>query len=151
MLEGSNPTPARQIDPTLIKQRIKEARRKAKLTERDLAQRIGVTERTILRWENEEPGPDNTMPKISEAAKLLLALPITLDWLVGIEMEPSDVVRTVAARVGDEVGAMTRMLDLLLKELTDARAALQPSAVGLDEAKLNIVPGAGGTGEERAK
>ncbi len=43
---------------TEVKNRIKYYREKSNMTQKDLAERLGTTERNIRRWENGESMPD---------------------------------------------------------------------------------------------
>lgn len=54
-------------------QRIKEARKKAGLTQKELGQRLGVTYQTLAQWENDHRNPKpETLERIAEALGVLM-------------------------------------------------------------------------------
>ncbi|MCM3141336.1 helix-turn-helix transcriptional regulator [Brevibacillus brevis] len=61
-------------------QRIKEARLAMGMSRKDLAEKLGVNETTITRYENEKRKPDpETLTSLSEILK------VTTDYLLGID------------------------------------------------------------------
>lgn len=60
-----------------ISGKLKEERRRFDLTQEELAEQIGVTERTIGSWESGE-----TSPNLSDAIKLKNLFNVTLDYLI---------------------------------------------------------------------
>jgi transcriptional regulator with XRE-family HTH domain len=65
-------------DPTTLGQRISAARRDAGLTQKQLADKLGTTQRVITYWERESVGL-----KAEQLTALAEALGITLDQLMG--------------------------------------------------------------------
>ncbi|MGL4453775.1 MAG: helix-turn-helix transcriptional regulator [Sarcina sp.] len=61
-----------------MKFNLKTLREINKLTQKELAEKIGVSRKTIIRYENKQ-----TIPNIIEASKLALALEVSLDDLIG--------------------------------------------------------------------
>lgn len=113
-----------------IRRNLKKARRKAKMSEADLAAATGLTVQTIKRWEGTIQPP--TMPKLGDAALLIDPLGISLDELVGNEADPVARLTNVAIKVERQIEALPLMIERLLAELAEAR---QAAIVG-HEAKL---------------
>ena len=62
--------------------RIKQLRMKAKLTQEELASRLGVTSQAISKWENQVTMPDvSLLPEISEV------FGVTIDELFDLSIE----------------------------------------------------------------
>lgn len=66
--------------------RIKELRTKANITQKQLAEYIGVTSQTILNWEN-----GIFEPKISELIKLANYFHVSVDYLIEREVDNSQI------------------------------------------------------------
>lgn len=66
--------------------RIKELRIKANITQKQLAEYIGVTSQTILNWEN-----GIFEPKISELIKLANYFHVSVDYLIEREVDNSQI------------------------------------------------------------
>lgn len=66
--------------------RIKELRTKANITQKQLAEFIGVTSQTILNWEN-----GIFEPKISELIKLANYFHVSVDYLIEREIDNSQI------------------------------------------------------------
>jgi len=65
--------------------RLREVRKGAKMSQKDLAQKIGVSRSTVAMWENEMSQPDHeSLRKISSA------LNVSIDYLLGNEENKSD-------------------------------------------------------------
>lgn len=86
---------------------------------RELARRIGKDEKTVGRWESGE-----TMPNLSDVAAITTHLPVTLDWIVGLELEPETVLARVIDVVGNEAGTISTNVERLIDELAKARHAV---------------------------
>jgi transcriptional regulator with XRE-family HTH domain len=85
----------------------------------ELADRIGVDEKTLTRWESGE-----TMPKLGDIAPITRHLPVTLDWIVGLQLEPEAVLARVVDVIGYEVTTIATNVERLMEELTAARRAV---------------------------
>ena len=59
-------------------ERLKEERKKAKLTQEDIAKQLGITRSAYTLYETEK-----TQPSIETATKLADILKVSLDYLVG--------------------------------------------------------------------
>lgn len=66
-----------------VSARIKERRKELKLTQQELADKIGVSLMTVLRWEKGERTPNTSiMPQLSSA------LNVSAGYLMGMEEKP---------------------------------------------------------------
>ena len=106
-------------DAKLISKRLREARKRQSMSTQELAERIGMDEKTVTRWETGE-----TMPKLGDIAQITRHLPVTLDWIVGLELEPEAVLARVVDVVGNEVTTISTNVERLMDELTAARRAV---------------------------
>lgn len=70
------------MDFKLFAERIKAARKRAGLSQADLAKALGVGQNTISNYEN-ATGEKGSTPKLDTAAKIADTLHVSLDWLVG--------------------------------------------------------------------
>ena len=68
------------IDTNLLGKKIAEARRRARLTQNDLAARVGVTAQAVSKWEQGRSCPD-----IAILDEIADALGISLFELLGME------------------------------------------------------------------
>ena len=77
--------------------RIRDLRKRAGLTQADLAQRLGVDTSLISRWEKgeREPSPQQTMD-------IARAVGVTLDFLLNAQVQPRFMLRGAAPRGMDE-------------------------------------------------
>lgn len=66
-----------------MKNRIREAREKASLTQEELARKVGVTQAAVTQWETGQ-----TMPKIPTLAAVAETLNVSIDYLIG-KKEPA--------------------------------------------------------------
>lgn len=64
--------------------KIKEERNRNKLTQRELAEKIDVSTRTIASWENEK---DDTTPSLDNVKKLSTVFGVSLDYLLKDSIE----------------------------------------------------------------
>lgn len=64
--------------------KLKEARKKEKMTQKELAELLGVYQKDISRWENSE-----YIPSLEVFAKLCQTLKVSADKMLGIEIEDS--------------------------------------------------------------
>ena len=85
----------------------------------ELAERIGVDEKTLTRWET-----GATEPKLRDVAAITSHLPVTLDWIVGLQLEPEAVLARVVDVIGYEVTTISTNVERLMEELTAARRAV---------------------------
>lgn len=70
------------MDFTIFAERVKEARKKAGLSQAELAEKLGVGQNTVSNYEN-ATGEKGSAPKLETAAKIADILNVSLDWLVG--------------------------------------------------------------------
>lgn len=71
-----------QVEPLTIGQSIRNARKKAKIKQGELAKIIGHGQNAICRWEN-----DRQTPLITAVIDIADALGVTIDELVGREVK----------------------------------------------------------------
>lgn len=74
-------------DLNIFSERLKEARQKAKLTQKQLAGLSDVTAATISSYESEG---GTKVPSLDKVIALAKALNVSLDWLCGLEEKPKD-------------------------------------------------------------
>lgn len=72
------------MDFKLFAEHVKEARRRAGLSQAELAEKLGVGQNTISNYEN-ATGDKGSAPKLETAAKMAEVLDVSLDWLVGYD------------------------------------------------------------------
>lgn len=70
------------MDFKLFAERVKDARKKAGLSQAELAEKLGVGQNTVSNYEN-TTGSKGSAPKLETAAKIAEVLNVSLDWLVG--------------------------------------------------------------------
>lgn len=73
-----------------------EARKRAGLSQEDVAERLGVSRQTISKWELDE-----TLPDIRQAKKLSTLYKLTLDQLVDFDLEVREI-EEVIERTSEE-------------------------------------------------
>lgn len=73
------------MDFKLFAERVKEARKRAGLSQAELAEKLGVGQNTVSNYEN-TTGSKGSAPKLETAAKMAEVLDVSLDWLVGGEL-----------------------------------------------------------------
>ena len=76
------------IDESTIAGRIKIGRSTSKMTQQELADKIGVSSLTISRWENPDSG---RCPNTLMLNKIADALGISAGYLLGIESDPANI------------------------------------------------------------
>lgn len=76
------------IDESTIVGRIKFGRNSVKMTQAELAEKIGVSLVTITRWENPNSG---RCPNTLMLNKIAEALGISAGYLLGIESDPANI------------------------------------------------------------
>ena len=76
------------MDFKLFAERVKEARKRAGLSQAELAEKLGVGQNTVSNYEN-TTGGKGSAPKLETAAKIAEVLNVSLDWLVGSESTPN--------------------------------------------------------------
>lgn len=74
-------------DLNIFSERLKEARQKAKLTQKQLAELSDVTAATISSYESEG---GTKVPSLDKVISLAKALNVSIDWLCGLENNPKD-------------------------------------------------------------
>lgn len=74
-------------DLNIFSERLKEARQKAKLTQKQLAGLSDVTAATISSYESEG---GTKVPSLDKVIALAKSLNVSLDWLCGLEEKPKD-------------------------------------------------------------
>lgn len=62
-----------------FKDNIKVIRRENRLTQEQMAQKLGVTEKTIWRWEN-----GLALPSLSDVRKIYIEYGESIEWLLGL-------------------------------------------------------------------
>ena len=67
------------------------ARRKAGLTQEQVAEKLGVSRQTVSKWELDE-----TLPDIRQAKSLSALYHLTLDELVGFDLEQKEIEEAIA-------------------------------------------------------
>lgn len=70
------------MDFATFAERVKEARKKAGLSQAELAEKLGVGQNTVSNYEN-ATGEKGSAPKLETAARIADVLNVSLDWLVG--------------------------------------------------------------------
>lgn len=82
-----------------VGQRIKEARKKAALTQKELAEKLGITYQTLAQWENDLRNPKlETLQRISAALEIPISTFLTPDEAEEIEA----IIDTIRPRENDE-------------------------------------------------
>jgi transcriptional regulator with XRE-family HTH domain len=85
-------------------QRLKTARRKAKITMRELADHIQAHRTTIARWEK----AGSEIPSALQAAEIARVLGVSVRWLLGMEDDPSRPVK-----LSEPAGRLLALFDQL--------------------------------------
>ena len=86
----------------IVSARIREKRKAQKLTQQELAEKVGVSLMTILRWEKGERTPNALiMPQIAEA------LNTTVEYLMGLQSEVGTIPVIPAVSKVDAVSSPT--------------------------------------------
>ena len=78
---------------------LSDARRRSGLTQEAVAERLGVSRQTILKWETDE-----TLPDIRQAKRLSSLFGASLDELVDFDLEVAEIEDAIA-RVDEETAA----------------------------------------------
>lgn len=106
-------------------QQLRRRRRELKLTQKQVAERFGVEQPTVGRWENAQRRPDLAqLPAIADFLDLDLSAVVHLAFGPPDASDASDVeaqiseLREASEALANEVAALTRRLD----EMTDTRA-----------------------------
>lgn len=81
-----------------LPERLKESRKAAKLTQKEVATELGITEATYNRYEK---GAHSPTPETLRA--LCLILNVSADYLLGIEKGPSDTEEPISKEAVSEV------------------------------------------------
>lgn len=64
----------------IFAERLKELRQETKLTAKNFGKEIGVSDATIIRWEN-----DNVNPSIVDLYNIAVRFNISANYLIGLE------------------------------------------------------------------
>ena len=70
----------KEIDLNLFSERLKELRNEKKLTTIQLAKKLGVSDASVSRWENQL-----RIPTIANLYKMALFFDVSADYLIGLE------------------------------------------------------------------
>lgn len=91
--------------------RLKKLRKRKKLSQTELAKKIGVTKSTIYRYES------NTLsPSLEKAIVLAKVLDTTLDYLAGLEKSPIIKVDTLSE---EQIEWLNNTIKIVLKNNTN--------------------------------
>ena len=113
-----------QDEPQQIGARLAEARSTAGLSQRQIADRLGVRESTVAKWETGE-----TVPRGHGVSKLAGMLGVSISWiLMGRGVEPVDHTSDID-QVRHELNSVRARLDDVVNEL----AVLDQRLASLDE------------------
>jgi transcriptional regulator with XRE-family HTH domain len=114
-------------DSTGIGARIAEARANAELSHADIAERLGVKESTVAKWES-----GSKSPRGHHVSKLAGVLGVSMSWILmgrGIEPTNSSEIEQLRSELGsvrarlDDVVNELAVLDQRLGELDEGRAS----------------------------
>jgi len=122
----------------MIGERIKSLREEKKITQQELAQYLGVSQKTISNYEKEERSPDpETLRKIADY------FDVTVDYLLGRsnnrkltrrdERDIEKIIEETRQRIENTEGLM---LDGKILNPEDIEAIIDAMRVGLEMAKL---------------
>jgi len=90
-----------------IGKRIKEARKMAGMTQFELAEKIGVTRASVLKWESD--GNHGTVPDLENLIKLSEVLNVDIGYLLGISgKNPIALVHDITGLSEDAVATLVR-------------------------------------------
>ncbi len=64
----------------MLNQRIREARMARRMSQVELAEKVGVTKQSLSNWEN-----DNIQPSIEMLTRLAVHLHVSTDYLLGLD------------------------------------------------------------------
>ncbi|MBC8536054.1 helix-turn-helix transcriptional regulator [Feifania hominis] len=64
----------------MLNQRIRELRQLRKMSQVELARRLGVTKQSVSNWEN-----DNIQPSVEMLTKIAAVFAVSTDYLLGME------------------------------------------------------------------
>lgn len=98
--------------------RLKQARNNKKLLQSEVANRLGIDDTTISKYENDKSEPDNKT--IKELATLY---EVSVDWLVGRNKKeneyspPQSKIDLIIKKVEDELGVSLKDDPLILENL----------------------------------
>ncbi len=94
-------------DATTFGDRVAGAREQARMTQGQLAKRLGVRKKTIEEWEN-----DHAEPRASHLSMMAGMLNVSLSWLLTGEGEGPDGPEQLDADSHDVAGMLVEMRDL---------------------------------------
>lgn len=93
----------------LLSERLKQLRNEKKLTQQELANKVGVNRVTYTNWEN-----GKREPELDKVAELATELDCTVDYLLGLnDTNPFDILQypeKIEKLSYDEIKALTKML-----------------------------------------
>lgn len=118
-LAGVKPSDPREPAMGALSVRIRKARMLAKLSQADLAQRIGVKRSAVTQWEH----PTGTTPSVEHLAQLAIVAGVSFEWLAtGRGNSRLDADDTSAVIVGDYAQDECESLSLAyLRRLSPAK------------------------------
>lgn len=73
-----NPSSTRGAGPQSLADRVRSARRRASISQTELARRIGVSASAVAQWEH----PSGTQPSLQSLIRILEITGVSPDWLV---------------------------------------------------------------------
>lgn len=94
--------------------RLRQARRDARLTQADIAKRIGASQGAVSRWFS-----GNALPESAYIPALARELRVTTDWLFGLDdREPNEIIKEHfrLAKLEDAVAAFLNAIGVLENE-----------------------------------
>ena len=96
-------------------QRIKVARKKAGMTQAELAQKLGIPFQSVSQWER-----DLRNPKIETLQRIAAALGVSLDDLLELRPLPDDLAKVFLTRsIGPNIVALRQAANMSQKELSE--------------------------------
>ncbi|HET9034087.1 MAG TPA: helix-turn-helix transcriptional regulator [Dokdonella sp.] len=75
---NKKPSSARGLEFSTLADRIRSARRKASISQSELARRIGVSASAVAQWEH----PSGTQPTLQSLVRIFEITGVSIDWLV---------------------------------------------------------------------
>ena len=115
----------------IFRQRLKEAREKKGLTQSALAEKLGTSDKRIIRWEKPMRHKDGTtdmetLPRLDRCIDLCKALDIDLDYLLGNKDIPNDEIPFISEKTGLSASNIESISHLEKKDIDNLNAFLTP-------------------------
>lgn len=73
-----HPSSTRGLEHTTLADRVRSARRRASISQTELARRIGVSASAVAQWEH----PSGTQPSLQSLIRIVEITGVSTDWLV---------------------------------------------------------------------